>query len=93
MYLYAYLDGVQQKKTFWPFVLNTTVQNYVKMSTGFGNAINAYNLAKGSLDEYRVERVGRSEAWIKAAYDNLKPNSNFVTVGNTQMPGAILSIR
>ena len=93
MWLYAYLDGALQKMTFWPFVLNTAVQNYVMMKTAFGNNVSKYNLAKGALDEYRVERVGRSAAWIKACYDNLKPGSTFVRVGNTRYPGTLLIFR
>ncbi len=93
MWLCAYLDGALQGMTFWPFVLNTAVQNYVMMKTAFGNNVSQYNLAKGSMDEYRVERVGRSAAWIKACYDNLKPGSEFVTVGNTRYPGTLLMFR
>ena len=93
MWLYAYLDGALQKMTFWPFVLNTAVQNYVMMKTAFGNNVSKYNLAKGALDEYRVERVGRSAAWIKACYDNLKPGSTFVRVGTTRYPGTLIMFR
>ena len=35
----------------------------------------------------------RHAAWIKATYDNLKPNSTFVTVGTTRYPGTILIFR
>ena len=93
MYLAAYLDGTFVRHQFWPFVLNTAVQDTKLMRSAFGsNSGNGY-VAKGTLDEYRAERVGRSAAWVKATYDNLKPNSTFVTVGGTRYPGTIILFR
>ncbi len=63
------------------------------MQTAFGSNSGNGKVAKGTLDEYRAERVGRSAAWIKATYDNLKPNSTFVTVGGTRHPGTIILFR
>ena len=74
-------------------MLNTAVQNYVMMKTAFGNNVSKHHLAKGALDEYRVERIGRSAGWIKACYDNLKPGSTFVRVGNTRYPGTLIIMR
>ena len=96
MYLAAYLDGTLLRRQFWPFVLNTAVQDTKVMQTAFGcNTSNPTNgkTARGTIDEYRAERVGRSAAWIKATYDNLKPNSTFVTVGGTRYPGTIILFR
>jgi len=96
MFLAAYLDGTLLRRQFWPLVLNTAVQDFKVMQTGFGsNSLSATNgkQAKGTLDEYRAERVGRSAAWIKACYDNQKPGSTFVTVGSTRYPGTILIFR
>ena len=93
MYLAAYLDGTFVRRQFWPFVLNTAVQDTKLMRAAFSsNSANAH-IAKGTLDEYRAERVGRSAAWVKATYDNLKLGSTFVTVGATRYPGTILIFR
>ena len=93
MYLAAYLDGTFVRHQFWPFVLNTAVQDIKLMQTAFGSNSGNGKVAKGTLDEYRAERVGRSAAWIKATYDNLKPNSTFVTVGGTRYPGTLIIFR
>ena len=93
MYLATYLDGTFVRHQFWPFVLNTAVQNVKQMQTAFGSNTHNAKIAKGTLDEYRAERVGRSAAWIKACYDNLKPGSTFVTVGATMFPGTIIIFR
>ena len=93
MFLTAYFDGAFVRHQFWPFVLNTAVQNVKQMQTAFGSNTHNAKIAKGSLDEYRAERVGRSATWIKACYDNLKPGSTFVTVGATVHPGTILIFR
>ena len=93
MYLAAYLDGTLVRHQFWPFVLNVAVQDTKVMQTAFGSNSGNAKVAKGTLDEYRAERVGRSAAWIKATYDNLKPGSTFVTVGTTRYPGTILIFR
>ena len=93
MYLSTYLDGAFVRSQFWPFVLNTAVQDVKQMQTAFGSNSGNAKVAKGTLDEYRAERVGRSAAWIKACYDNLKPGSTFVTVGATIRPGTMLIFR
>jgi len=93
LFLAAYLDGELVNREFWPFVLNTAVQDVKLMQTAFGSNSGWAKVAKGTLDEYRVERVGRSAAWIKACYDNLKPDSTFVTVGSTRYQGTIIIFR
>ena len=87
------LDGAFVRNQFWPFVLNTAVQDVKQMQTAFGSNSGNGKVAKGTLDEYRAERVGLSAAWIKACYDNLKPGSTFVTVGATMFPGTIIIFR
>ena len=96
LFLSAYLDGTLLRRQFWPFVLNTAVQDTKLVQTAFGcNTTSTTNgkTARGTLDEYRAERVGRSAAWIKACYDNLKPGSTFVTVGTTVRPGTMIFFR
>lgn len=93
LFLRAYLDGVQVNQAFWPFVLNAGVLGHKQMTTNFGNNVNQYNRACGALDEYRAERVGRSAAWIKACYDNQKPDSDFVTLGRVIIPALTVILR
>ena len=93
MFLKAYLDGECVKSVFWPFVLNAGLQNNKRMQTFFGNDINAYSRALGTVDEYRVERTGRSAAWIKACYENLRPGSTFVTVNEPYGNGTVILVR
>jgi hypothetical protein len=93
MFLKTYLDGECVKSVFWPFVLNAGSLNNKRMQTYFGNEINKYSLALGTIDEYRAERTGRSAAWIKACYENLRPGSTFVTVDRPYRSGAVILIR
>lgn len=93
MYLHAYCDGVQVNKAFWPFVLNAGILDHKLMSVGFGNNTSTYNRARGALDEYRSERVGRSAAWIKACYDNQRPGSMFVTLDKVIIPALKIILR
>jgi hypothetical protein len=93
MYLRVYLDGVCKQTTRWPMILNAGLLNVKRMTTGFGNNIQGHDLARGAMDEYRLERVGRSDSWIKACYDNLRPDSTFVSVGTTEGQGMILLVR
>lgn len=93
LYLAAYLDGELVNREFWPFILNAATLDTKRVRTGFGTNSGDNLLARGSLDEYRVERVGRSAAWVKACYDNLKPGSVFVSVGTTRRPGTIIITR
>lgn len=93
MFMRTYRDGVCLKSTFYPFVLNGGLLGGTRAQTYFGNSINQYQRAKGSIDEYRAERVGRSAAWIKACYDSQRPDSTFVTVGQTSGPGAVIVLR
>jgi hypothetical protein len=93
MNLYAYRDGVCIKSRWWPLVLNGGALPNKNIYVSFGNAVNQYNRAHGSIDEYRAERVGRSAAWIKACYDNQKQGSSFVTVGGTYASGMVIVVR
>ena len=63
------------------------------MQTFFGNDINSYSRALGTIDEYRVERTGRSAAWIKACYENLRPGSTFVTVEAPYRSEMVIQVR
>jgi hypothetical protein len=93
MFLKTYLDGECVKSVFWPFVLNAGLLNNKRMQTFFGNDINQYSRALGTIDEYRVERTGRSAAWIKACYENLRPGSTFVTVNEPYGNGTVILVR
>ena len=93
MYLHAYLDGECKKSTFFPLVLNAGVIQDKKMKVAFGNNTRYYYCARGSIDEHRVERVGRSAAWIKACCDNQRPGSAFVKVGGTHTTGTVVVLR
>jgi hypothetical protein len=93
MFLKMHLDGECVKKTLWPLVLNGGHLNSKRMVTGFGNNITIHNLARGGIDEYRLERVGRSLEWIKACFDNQRADSTFVTVGNTERQGMFMLVR
>lgn len=93
LFLRAYLDGAEVRHAFWPFVLNTGALNHKYMAIEFGSNNAADYHARGALDEFRSERIGRSAAWIKACYDNQRLGSTFVTVGTTIRQGTLIIFR
>ncbi|OPH46681.1 hypothetical protein BC351_14440 [Paenibacillus ferrarius] len=44
---------------------------------------------RGGVDEVRVSKVARSEAWVKAEYKSMRKNSNFIVFGQPEKKNAL----
>jgi len=69
-----YTNGVRVAS--WTKAVPSLNDNPVQIGgVGWGRIMN------GKLDEVRVERVGRSPAWVRACYDNQSAPGSFLTFG------------
>ena len=49
----------------------------------------------GSIDEVRISKVARSDAWVKATHDTIAENSTFARYGNVgaNVSGMLIFVR
>ena len=89
----SYLDGVQVTNV--PFqVAISAYPNFMKPKAPlfFGSAPSGNAKMTGALDEYRMERVGRSADWIRACWKN-QASDTFCTVSRVHGHGLRLIVR
>ena len=89
----SYLDGVQVTNV--PFqVAISAYPNFMKPKAPlfFGSAPSGNAKMTGALDEYRMERVGRSADWIRACWKN-QASDTFCTVSRVHGLGFMLKVR
>ncbi len=76
---FCYLNGNLDKT-----VDNPSLPSPAAGSTFIGGALSVSEWFDGTIDEVRVSKVARSEAWIKASFRNLNSPETYQTVGASQ---------
>lgn len=71
-------DATTTESAASPDKLNTTQGT---LTIGNQHTVNSTAPFRGDIDEVRISKVARSDAWIKATYDTIANNATFTTYG------------
>ncbi len=75
--LFIYADGVKEGSYYHPEKI--TLNDHPLLIGAKDNNSNPIDVFHGMIDEVRISDIGRSDSWIKMAYENQKANSTILT--------------
>lgn len=89
----SYLDGVQMTNVPFQVAIGADPDfTKAKYPVFFGSAASGGAKMTGALDEFRMEKVGRSADWIRACWKN-QATDTFCTVSRVHGLGFMLKVR